>query len=422
MNYFIFSCTHKTSSIEERERAFALFNEEYIKSIKKDKEIKEFMYVATCNRVEIIISTENLSSVKNKVKEHFKNTGGVCYIGDEAIKHIFSVASGLDSLVLGETQIVGQLKEAFSLAYENSNAKEDVSRLMHFAFKCSAEIKNRTDVSKNKLSLSSVAVDALKDMVGGEQKVLIIGCGNVSKLVIRHVLKKTRHKVTVINRDKEKPLEYKRVKNVDIEVADFKELEKEINKNDIIFSATSKLGFVIDKLIYIKEPKIFMDLAMPRDIDVDEEKHTIMRVDDFKKTSDKNMAIKEESLKHAQDLIEEYVLHFKDWLSSMSVDPIIKHIKESSKNISREEIKRAISKGYLKEEDEKSIEKLLHTSFSKFLHPIIVKLRDMHNPGGDMVIESSKILFGYEHKERKFIDKYKCEQYTTESKKEEDEI
>jgi glutamyl-tRNA reductase len=203
MRYLTLSFTHKNTDIKVREK-LALSDEE--KSAKFQEElishesINESIILSTCNRVEIILSVKSCDEVIDFVYEKLSNLSGISkeelegrgdiYEDNGAIHHLFSVISSLDSLVIGETQIVGQLKDAYRFSFENGFCDQKLSRAMHHAFKCAAMVRSSTDISKNPISVSSVAVAKAKEIFGniGGFTAILVGAGEMSELAAKHLI------------------------------------------------------------------------------------------------------------------------------------------------------------------------------------------------------------------------------------------
>ena len=203
MSYLVISFSHKNLDIKQREKLAFNSDEEkdrFIKKLLDFESTKELVLLSTCNRVEIIAKSSNVKqSSKNiienladysKLNYEFLYDRADIYDNDVAVHHLFSVASALDSLVIGETQIVGQLKDAFRFSQVRNYCDQGISRVMHYAFKCAAQVRTATSLGTGSVSVASTAVAKAKELVGDTKgvKALVIGAGQMSELAVKHLL------------------------------------------------------------------------------------------------------------------------------------------------------------------------------------------------------------------------------------------
>ncbi len=430
MHYIIVSFSHKNTDINTREKL--AFNcqtttEEFLKELVDHKNINEAIALSTCNRVEIILSVSNVIassehlfeklSLHSKLSiEELKGRAEV-YEDNGAIHHLFCVCSSLDSLVVGETQISGQLKNAFKFSYERGFCSQKLSRAMHFAFKCAAEIRNSTDISKNPVSVASVAVSKAKDILGnlGGETAIVVGAGEMSILATRHLVSNGCN-VLLVNRDLDRAKEIADNKDLRgmVDIEPFSKLKEIINRHKLLFCATGAPHTIITKDMIEKKSfkRYFFDIAMPRDVDnLDDEDVIVFAVDDLEDILNSNLSLREEQAKEAFSIIGRYTIEFYRWLSTLSVDPIIKEMRDQARQCSMKELEKAIYKGHLDEDHREIVKKILHNTFNQFLHEPTKKLKDIqYEPQADMIVEAVKMLFGI-NKEVKMINKYKCEEH-----------
>ena len=216
MYYLLISFSHKNTNIVTRDK-ISFSNNEVLKTFMQQAKIytNEIMVLNTCNRIEFFLTTTNINeTVDNLLHDlaHFskisykelKNTADIFY-REMAIHHLFAVVSSLESLVIGETQIVGQIKDAFQFAFENGFAGQKISRAIHYGFRCSAAIRNNTSISKSKVSIASVAVSKAETIYQDLTNIpaLVIGSGEMSRLITQYLNAKNA-KVILINRTREK--------------------------------------------------------------------------------------------------------------------------------------------------------------------------------------------------------------------------
>lgn len=426
MYYMSISFTHKNTDICVREKLSFSNNESkknFLENICHSKYISEGMVLSTCNRVEIFTRSLDHKKAEELILFQLSKLSGIdlqelttradIYEDEGAIHHLFSVASSLDSLVIGETQIVGQLRDAFIFAYENGFAKLNISRAMHYAFKCAANIRNSTNISKNPISVSSVAVAKAKEIFGSLKDVnaLVIGAGEMSRLAGKHLIA-SGAKVIVINRSLENAKDLADELGINASYDCISKLPQYINENKIIFSATgSQNAIITDKMIEDKDfDRYFFDIAVPRDIDITKSnKIHVFSVDDLDEIVKKNITLREEQARIAYALVGDMTNEFFKWIKTLASTPIIKALRFKAKEIAEREIQKAIKKGYLKHCDEEEAKKLIHQVFKAFLHTPSVNLKELGDKiEADAIIRSTQYIFDIKDKFEEF-NFYKCE-------------
>ncbi len=429
MHYVTLSFTHKNTPIEIREKL--AFNDEekfkeFYKKILALKPVNEVLIISTCNRVEILASVKNLENISDMILselvEHHKllpyelEEVGEVHTDVDAVGHLFKVISSLDSVVIGETQIVSQIKDAFAFSYENGFSGQKIARVMHNAFRCSAAVRSSTDISKNPVSVASVAVAKAKEIFNGNLggfTGVVVGAGEMGELTAKH-LAKAGANVILVNRNMEKAHNLAgMIDNVTVTVEPFSELKNLVNHYRLIFSATGAEGTIIDESI-IEDATFerhWFDIAVPRDIaECKCENIHVYSVDDLKSIMDNNIKQREESAQKAYGIVAKFTEDFFKWLQTLSVDPLIKEIRQMARECSQNELDRAIKKGYIDKEVEKQVEKILHQAFNTFLHEPTLKLKKIaEQPQADTVVQSIQLFFGLNSKQRKAIDTYKCD-------------
>lgn len=425
MTYFCISWTHKNTELSLREK-FSFSNEEtkklFLSQLIEHKNIQECLLLSTCNRVEIFAFVKDKNKagylLASVLAEFYKlNTNDLYNRADifedrGAIHHLFSVASSLDSLVVGETQIAGQLKEAFIFSLEQKFCDIHLSRAVHYAFKCAATIRTQTQISKNPISVSSVAVAKAKELLSLEgRKVVVIGAGEMSELACKHLLSTKAH-IILLNRslNNAKELALKLGKGIEIDSLD--KLESYLNTHELFFSATNSAHCIItdDMLKEVGFTRYFFDIAVPRDVDLRQSKSVqVFAVDDLEEVVKTNLALREEQAKIAYKIIGTMTASFFRYLSKLTLTPIIKDLRLEAKRCSQEILSKALKKGYLKQSDEEEAKKLLHQVFKAFLHTPTLRLKELEGQiQSDTIINALRYVFALEDK-KSGLNEYKCE-------------
>lgn len=404
MHYVSVSFTHKNTDIALREK-LAFDNErqkEVLRLIGSSENIKESMALSTCNRVEILAVCDEIepaiSHILNSIsllslvnKEALELRADI-YDDKGAIHHLFSVASSLDSLVIGETQIAGQLKDAFKFAYDNGDCGDEIAGAIHFAFKCAAKIRTATQISKNPTSVSGVAVSKAKEIFGnlGGMTAIIVGAGEMATLAAKHLISSNVN-VVILNRN------IKRAANLANELGelanydDFSKLHDYINRYRLIFAATSANEPIItDEIIEQKEfMRCFFDISVPRNINISTNDNIrVYAVDDLEESVKANLALREEQANEAYSIVARSVNDFFAWVARKSSVPTIKALRFHARQIAEAEIAKAIKKGYLKNSDKDEAKKLIHQVFKAFLHTPSMRLKDHATPEINAILEN----------------------------------
>lgn len=336
------------------------------------------------------------------------------YEDNGAIHHLFSVSSSLDSLVIGETQIVGQLKDAFRFSVENNFCGQKLGRAMHHAFRCAASVRANTDISKNPISVSSVAVSKAQELLGSLEgvKVIVVGAGEMSTLAAKHA-QTHGARVIIVNRNMENAQKLADELDQSVEIAPYSKLKDFINTYQIVFSATGAPHSVItdDMIEEVNFQRYWFDIAVPRDIEISSnDKIDVYAVDDLEEIVTKNLSLREKQAKIAYSIVGNSTMEFFKWLQTLSVDPIIKELRDKAKECSEKEISRALKKGNIPAEYKEEIEKILHYAFNSFLHYPTKTLKEVaERPESDTIVQSIQEIFNINDDVTKRINMYKCE-------------
>ena len=408
---------HETAPVELREclakdpahadRALAMMREL--------ASVKEGMFLSTCNRVEALFTTEQTDEAKGSVIAVLSKLGGMppeslasnlfTYEDRDAVRHIFRVASSLDSMVIGEPQILGQIKEAFTSATKEKTTGVILNRLLHRAFHTAKRVRTETGISDAAVSVSYAAVELAKkifyDLKG--KKVLLIGAGEMAELAARHLLSQGVSAITVANRTFQKAVEVAQVfKGVPVS---FEEIGAQLLEADIVISSTAAPGYVIthDQVKGSMKkrrnrPLFFIDIAVPRDVEPevnDLENVYVYDIDDLKGIIQVNLSQREEEAVKAERIVEEEVIKFEQWLKTLEVVPTIVSLKEKAETIRQAELKKSLSSlGELSPSQMKSLETLTLSITEKILNdPILFLKQKADRPLGKIYLDTARRLF-----------------------------
>lgn len=427
MHYLTVSFTHKNTDIKIREKlSFADDAKRlaFLKSLQSMNCVNELIVLSTCNRVEIITSTScceesiafifaELERISGFLRDDLENRADI-YEDESAIHHLFSVASSLDSLVIGETQIVGQLKDAFKFSADHGFCGQKLSRAMHHMFRCAANVRVSTQISKNPISVSSVAVSKAQELLGSLEgkTAVLVGAGEMSALAGKHLIAHGA-KVIILNRGEERALSLCKELGGAASIGEYKHLPAYINQYSLLFCATGAPDTIINEDIVQERDfdRYWFDIAVPRDIEnFSMSRVFIHAVDDLEETVVKNLAMREDEARVAYKIVSNSTIEFFKWLQTLSIDPIIKELRAKAKACSQHEVDRAIKKGYLSPEHKESLEKILHSAFNSFLHAPTKNLREFaEKPESDTLVQAIQQIFDMDEEQIKRLNFYKCE-------------
>jgi glutamyl-tRNA reductase len=340
---FALSLNFKTANIALRE-GFA-FNDEKVLSllsIFKNNNINECVYLCTCNRCEIYGVGDEYTALKifcdfanassDEVKSHI-----FVYSGKNAVRHLFRVCCGFESMVFGEDEILGQIKKAFAFSQNNNFTDYELNTVFKSAITCAKKIKTQTLISKSSVSIATLVASKCHKFIDGKKNVLVIGgSGDIGSKIIKDLVSYNEFEIYATTREQH-------MAKGKIHIIPYANRYDYVNSADIIISATKSPHFTIvaDKVkscIKIDKKRLFVDLAVPRDID-DEVKNNsnnlLMQIDDFEEIANKNKQIKLDEYKTAEDLMNE------------DIDTLLKDLSFHSnfskiQNISQNEVKRFI--------------------------------------------------------------------------------
>jgi len=298
MHYQVVSFNYKHCDLEQRE-ALAFKDEEEIRRFLDTLVAFDFMLEAfvinTCNRIEVVTASRDNFATFHAVLGLLSRSRGVNfyeleksarrYEDEEAVRHLFTVVSSLDSLVIGEAQITGQVKQAFKLSYDNGTAGRELNRVISYAVKCAAEVRNATNISENPVSIASVAVAQAAQEVGGSlagMTGVVVGTGEMGRLAAKHLLRSGAD-VVLISRTREKAEALAAELGENVRVDDFDKLGRYLNRYRLLFTATASPDPIITRSMVDEKPleRIWFDMAIPRDIEEEvEELVRVYRIDD----------------------------------------------------------------------------------------------------------------------------------------------
>jgi glutamyl-tRNA reductase len=431
MSYQVVSFNHKNCEQKLREKlAFSTDKEMRVMLNKLTgfNFIEEVYILSTCNRVEIALATDDTFSSYHAVLGMLSLKSGLSffelkgmngrYDEEDAIAHIFSVASALDSLVIGESQITGQLKEAYRFSLYNNTAGKKLNLVVSYAMKCAAEVRNVTNISRYPISIASVAVTQAHQIYGDNitgMTAVVIGAGEMGLIATKNLLR-LGCDIVILGRDRDKLQTITKKLGEDVRVDTIEHLHKYLNRYRLIFSATSSKDLIITHEMIENDniDRVWFDMAIPRDIgDMNLTRLQLFRIDDLKSISKRNYALKQEQANRAINIVERYKDEFYKWLKVLSVEPIIKNMRLQTREAIEKELNRAIKKKFVPIEYKNNIRKMAEQMFNRFLHNATRNLREYSfKNSSTKQIDAIKEIFEIEsNSSDRDIKKYKQEHH-----------
>ena len=413
MNYQVVSFNYKKCDLETREQ-IAFKDDDairaYLNLLTGFDFVLEAYIVNTCNRIEIVAATkDNFSTYHTILGLLSKTTGADFYVlekavlnleDEAAIEHIFSVVSSLDSLVIGEAQITGQVKDAFRLSYENGTAGKELNRVISYAVKCAAQVRNATNISQNPISIASVAVAQAKaDMNGSLAGMtgIVVGSGEMGRLAAKHLLRADADVLLLSRTTKNAQKLADELGSENVKVVEMERLHRLINRYRLLFTATSSPDPIITNAMvaYNEADRLWFDMAIPRDIEeMEEENIKVYRIDDLQSISKSNHAMREEQALKATEVVEQYTKEFYLWLQALTIEPLIKGMRLSIDEVIEGEVARSVKKGYLPEQFSDNAKRMITQVFDKYLHVPTKNLRDLAKQNdGQAAVNAFKRVF-----------------------------
>ena len=391
MHIVTLGLNHQTAPVETRERL--AFNSETLptalRQLKEEADLSEGLILSTCNRVELYGISQNLDECREKMIKFLAKYHQIAadtfadklyfHTDSEAIRHGFRVASSLDSMVVGEPQILGQLKDAFFIASESHCTGLVLNRFMHRSFFIAKEVRTRTRIASSAVSVSFAAVELAKKIFGDLKgmKVMLIGAGEMCELAARHFINQGIEQVLVTNRTLSRAQEL--ADEFSGIALPFDKFRQHLDQVDIILSSTGFPDYLIappelsQALKKRRNRPIFLiDIAVPRDIDpqVNElDNIYLYDVDDLQETVTENLDQRQQEALRAEKLVNLEVDKFEQWLASLAVTPTIKELREQIKEIGEQELNKTLT-GFpdLSVKERRRLEAMVNAISNKFLH------------------------------------------------------
>ncbi|MGM9949737.1 MAG: glutamyl-tRNA reductase [Lysinibacillus sp.] len=420
MHTLVVGLNYRTAPVEIREKlSFAERDlPDAMKVLQKEKSILENVIVSTCNRTEIYAVVDQLHTGRYYIKQFLANWFHIpiekfedhLFIreGDASLNHLFRVTAGIDSMVLGETQILGQVKKSFLQGQEIGTTGTVYNQLFKQAVTFAKRAHNETAIGENAVSVSYAAVELAKKIFGSLQRkhVAILGAGKMGELAIQNLYGNGVGKVTVINRTFEKAQDLATKFEGNAKPMD--ELQCSLLEADILISSTGATGYVIDYELmkYVSrmrkgEPLFMVDIAVPRDLDpkIGELPNVFLYdIDDLQGIVNANLAEREKAAMQIADMIGAEVVEFKEWFATLGVVPVLTALREKANRIQQETMASIENKmPNLTDRERKILNKHTKSIINQLLKEPILQAKELANsPRATEELQLFQQIFGIE--------------------------
>jgi glutamyl-tRNA reductase len=413
MKIVVLGLNHKTAPVEIREKlAFdAAEMSRALCELKRRFARAEFVLLSTCNRVELYCAGKHCQGANaDRLAEFLSQFHHVeldkfreflyAYEDQEAVRHLLTVTSSLDSLVVGEAQIVGQVKDSYKLACASKTTGKVLNRLFHCAFATSKKVHTTTTIASGRVSVAGVAVELAGQLFAdiSSAKVVVIGAGDMGQLIIQHLLQVGARNITVVNRSHDRGLRV--AEQYGIEARRWEQLEDQLLTANIAIASASVQDYLFRKDSFKQimarrkaENLLIVDIAVPRNFEpaVDElDGLYLYSVDDLSAVVEKNRKARERDMARGAEIVLENVTEFMEWFGAKDIGPLIGRMKEQFAQIGKNEMERFFV-GVREEASCKEVmEEMVNRVVNKLLHCVIKNVNVVAKENG--ATEAAKLL------------------------------
>jgi glutamyl-tRNA reductase len=416
--------SHHTAPVEVRERmAFGPSEaSRALLSLREEAGMEEAVLLSTCNRTEVYLYPARDRSaarvVERLLARKAEPTGASVrdYVfeqwGDGVVRHLFQVSAGLDSLVTGEAEIQGQVREAYeratALPVDPPMAGRVLNRLFQMALSVGGQVRAETPIGEGSASVASVAVALARKIFGTlrEKRVMVVGAGQTAELIVRALAREGVSEVTVVNRTLERGEALARA--VGGRASDFEKMGSALASSDIVLTSTAAPHPVLSRSLFRRafpegtgRPLLMIDVAVPRDVEPElgEERGVFLyNVDDLRKIVDEQVNVRQEAVPEADRIIRARSHEFQAWYASLEMVPVIRRMRGRAEDLRTSELERLLrGMDHLSDDDRARLEEFSRRLVNKVLHEPTVRLRKgMARGQGRDLVDAVRFLYGLE--------------------------
>ena len=408
MKFCLVGINHHVAPIEIRERVH--FKETDIIEVTDHlmgESISELVILSTCNRSEIYFLSsqpdQDLDLVVTYLKDYFQidleEKDLICKIGDEALEHLFYVAIGLDSMIIGEDQILGQVVDAHTTAMELNSSQKILNKIFREAITFAKKVKTESGVSDKPISIAYIGVKKMEELFDlSISRCMIIGLGEMGSLALNYLIERGAD-VVACNRTYENSIKMQQKYHA-LEILPFEDRLKGLVDVDILISATASPHTIINPRDLLKrtKPLAIMDLSLPRDVDPEVgnlDEVVLYDIDSLQEIGEKNLAENKEVLESYKPEIQEIIGDLKHWISESKVDPIMKSLNERCDEIADDTLRYIFRKTDLTHNEQLKVDKIVRSALKKVVREPMLSVRQMEESDRkEVTIAVLKEVFG----------------------------
>jgi glutamyl-tRNA reductase len=407
---FVVGISWRTAKVAVREKL--AFREDEVAdtllALTRELPVTEALLISTCNRVEVYGVAKAESNIASSVRSWLAQRRNAKLAeldsalyerrGPEAIRHVFAVASSLDSLVVGEAQILGQLKDAYAISGTAGTAGPVLSRAVERAFGVAKRVRTETTIARGAANVSSVAVELAGRVFGdlSGKSVLVVGAGKMSSLAARHLYTNGAQRIIVTNRSPEKAEAL--ADEIEGTAAPWADLERLLAGADVVISSTGAREPVLTRAMFKRiakarkyKPMMIIDIAVPRDAEPqiqDIDGVYLFDIDDLDKVVAANLAERAKAAEHAGRIVEHEAGQFEHWLRTQGVVPTIRALREKFAQIADTEVHKALDqlarKELTRDQQRDQLQRVVQLVINKLLHQPTMVLRGSEKEQGEL--------------------------------------
>jgi glutamyl-tRNA reductase len=411
---FVVGLSHHTAPLEVREKLAVPSGEvpELLRALCQDGGLSEAMMVSTCNRVEVYASAEDAAAavqeVRRRLEQIVPGTDLTSHLyehnGAEVARHAFRVAASLDSLVVGEPQILGQVKDAFAAASDAGTVGALLGRCMSRAFAVAKRVRSETGIAEGAVSVSSIACELARSIFGEltARRVVLVGAGEMGEQAAK-ALAQQGTLLRVVNRNQERARAV--AEACGGEPREFEALQQELISADVVITSTASPRYVITRELMqgvIKarrhRPLFLIDIAVPRDVDPRVENMDnvfLFDVDDLEQVAAKNIAARKKEAEAAEKIVADEVLAFEEWQRSLDLTPTLIGLRERVRGVIHAELERTLPRlKSLSDAEKRTLAAMCEAMANKILHKPLTELKKSRDePQGSQLVAHTRRLF-----------------------------
>ena len=416
MRFLVTGLNHKTAPVELRER-LAIGQDSLAvttRALLAEPGVQEAMVLSTCNRVELLVShngvepqlpgflASHFSVPRTELEPHLYR-----YQDEEAIRHMFRVAASLDSMVVGEAQILGQVKQSWNVARELGAIRGPLDKLLQGAFSAAKRVRTETQIGSSSVSIASVAVDLARRIFGSldGKKILVVGAGKMSELAARHLMQHGADSLLVTNRTWERAVRL--AEQFLGQAIRFEDLYTRAHEADIIITSTGASRHILgmEQAQEIRhrrrgQPVFIIDIAVPRDVDPEInrlEGMFLYDIDDLQSVSATNLVDRAREAEHAETIIDQETERFRRTIRTLDIAPIVQHVQGKVEEMRQAELHRSRQLlQSLTPEQQAAVDAMTRGLMNKFLHLPLQALKSAARAGDAASLEAIGGVFARE--------------------------